>query len=150
ASEHGLVALEALGERAPTAARAELSAQLGAPLVEDDHPTLRSAERQLQAFMSGRRRAFTVPLELRGTPFERRVWGALAEIPYGRTVDYRDIAARIGQPAATRAVAGACGRNPVIIMIPCHRVVAADGIGGFSPGLPLKRRLLALERGTGD
>lgn len=107
---------------------------------------LDDAVQQLEDYFAGRLRSFDVPLDVDGTPFQRRVWKELLRIPFGKTVSYRDIARRIGKPAAVRAVGGANGRNPVCIIVPCHRVVAADGgIGGYSGGLEMKRRLLALE-----
>lgn len=114
--------------------------------VEVETPLLRQAARELSEYFDGKRKAFTVPVFPKGTPFQRRVWAALQTIPYGRTVSYKDIAAQIGRPAVTRAVGGANGKNPIPILIPCHRVIAADGsLGGYSLGLDLKRKLLALE-----
>lgn len=87
-----------------------------------------------------------LPVILSGSPFSQRVWQEVAKIPYGRTISYTELAARAGKPSAVRAAASACGRNPVPLLIPCHRVVAKDGgLGGFAWGLPLKRALLALE-----
>jgi O-6-methylguanine DNA methyltransferase len=106
--------------------------------------------RQLEEYFAGRRLVFRLPLDLdQGSPFQRRVWKALMDIPYGETVSYKEIARAIGQPSAIRAVGSAVGRNPLPIVLPCHRVIASDGsIGGFSAGLELKRRLLKLERLT--
>lgn len=107
---------------------------------------LRTAVRQLEEYFDGRRTEFDLPLDVEGTAFQRRVWAELANIPYGTTVSYRDVAARIGQSKAVRAVGAANGRNPVSIVVPCHRVVQADGsLGGYGGGLPTKRRLLSLE-----
>jgi methylated-DNA-[protein]-cysteine S-methyltransferase len=104
------------------------------------------ARRQLEEYFAGQRTAFTVPLEARGTPFQREVWEALASIPYGATASYADIARMVGRPRAFRAVGQANGANPLAIIVPCHRVIAASGgIGGYSGGLPIKRWLLALE-----
>ena len=104
------------------------------------------ATRQLAEYFSGRRREFELQLAPVGTNFQLRVWRALCEIPYGAVRNYSDIARAIGQPKATRAVGQANGRNPLPIVIPCHRVLASDGtIGGFSSGLDVKHRLLALE-----
>lgn len=109
-------------------------------------PLLRRAALELEEYFSGRRKTFTVPMQPAGTPFQQLVWAALRIIPYGRTVSYRDIAAQIGKPAAVRAVGQANGRNPLPILIPCHRVIAADGsLGGYAFGLEVKRKLLALE-----
>ena len=106
------------------------------------------AVRQLDEWFEGRRRAFDLPLELHGTVWQRRVWDVLLEIPFGETLTYGEVARRAGRPGAARAVGSAVGRNPVAIVVPCHRVVAAGGaLGGFSGGLDNKRWLLAHERG---
>lgn len=106
------------------------------------------ARRELDAFFAGRFREFTVPLAPRGTPFQQRVWNALREIPYGETRAYGQIAARIGARDAVRAVGAANGVNPIAIIIPCHRVIGANGsLTGFGGGLDRKRFLLELERG---
>ncbi|MBF6049349.1 methylated-DNA--[protein]-cysteine S-methyltransferase [Streptomyces sp. NRRL B-1677] len=102
---------------------------------------------QLEEYFAGARTRFDLPLGLAGTDFQRTVWQALLEIPYGETVSYGLLAARIGRPAASRAVGLANGRNPVGIIVPCHRVVGASGaLTGYGGGLPRKQRLLALER----
>jgi methylated-DNA-[protein]-cysteine S-methyltransferase len=101
---------------------------------------------QLTEYFAGERRAFDLPLAPRGTPFQQKVWRALCDIPFGTVRTYGDVARAIGQPLARRAVGQANGRNPLPIVIPCHRVVAGDGtIGGYSGGLHVKHRLLALE-----
>lgn len=110
----------------------------GAPLLD------RVAE-QLREYLAGQRRTFDLPLDLRGTPFQRAVWAAIARIPYGQVMTYAGVAAAVGRPGAARAVGAACGANPVAVVVPCHRVVAADGLGGYGGWLELKRRLLALE-----
>ncbi|WP_414504207.1 methylated-DNA--[protein]-cysteine S-methyltransferase [Streptomyces sp. NEAU-L66] len=102
---------------------------------------------QLQAYFRGELTIFDLPLALHGTPFQRRVWAALCAIPYGETVSYGQLAERLGAPSASRAVGLANGRNPVGIIIPCHRVVGANGsLTGYGGGLDRKRRLLAFER----
>lgn len=102
--------------------------------------------RQLEEYFSGRRRTFSVPLDLRGTEFQLRCWHALLEIPYGETRTYREIARAIGHPQAFRAVGLANNRNPIAIIVPCHRVIASDGtLCGYGGGLDLKRKLLELE-----
>ena len=107
------------------------------------------AIQQLLEYLEGKRSAFALPLDLRGTEFQRRVWEALLAIPYGQTRTYTDVARAIREPAAVRAVGAANGSNPCAIVVPCHRVVAAGGkLGGYGGGLPLKRRLLALEHAT--
>jgi methylated-DNA-[protein]-cysteine S-methyltransferase len=101
---------------------------------------------QVLEFLDGGRRSFDVEiLELAGTEFQQKVWREMMKIPFGQTRSYKQIAAAIGRPKAYRAVANACGRNPFPIIIPCHRVVATGGIGGFSLGVGLKKQLLKLE-----
>ncbi len=104
------------------------------------------ATRQLAEYFQGRRRSFDLPLEVRGTPFQQRVWKALRRIPYGETRSYGEIARQVGSPRAARAVGMANHANPVAIVIPCHRVIAAGGaLGGYACGIEFKRRLLDLE-----
>jgi methylated-DNA-[protein]-cysteine S-methyltransferase len=104
---------------------------------------------QLTEYFDGRRRKFDLPLAPRGTPFQQRVWRALLDIPYGETTSYGELASRIGQKSASRAVGLANGSNPLPIVIPCHRVIGSNGkLTGYGGGLPLKERLLALERGA--
>ena len=101
---------------------------------------------QLSEYMSGRRETFDLPLSLSGTPFEREVWAQLRAIPYGETMTYGQLATTIGRPGASRAVGRACGANPVLVFVPCHRVIGADGrLTGFAAGLDAKRALLVLE-----
>lgn len=108
---------------------------------------LSAVRSQLEEYFRGARREFDLPLAPRGTDFQRRVWDALREIPFGRTVSYIDIARRLGDPAAVRAVGAANGRNPIPIVVPCHRVIGADGsLVGFGGGIERKRWLLAHER----
>jgi methylated-DNA-[protein]-cysteine S-methyltransferase len=107
-----------------------------------------TAAAQLAAYFAGELTRFDVPLELGGTPFQRKVWAALRAVPYGQTVTYGQLAAAIGAPGSSRAVGLANGRNPVSIVVPCHRVVGADGsLTGYGGGLPRKRFLLDFERG---
>ncbi len=108
---------------------------------------LRQAVRELGEFFAGERRNFTVPLAPVGTPFQQQVWQALQTIPYGATCSYRDIACAVGRPAACRAVGMANHCNPIPILIPCHRIVGADGrLTGYAGGLAIKSRLLQFER----
>ncbi len=107
---------------------------------------LRQAVQELTEFFAGERRNFTVPLAPVGTPFQQQVWRALQNIPYGATCSYRDIACAVGRPAACRAVGMANHCNPIPIIIPCHRVVGADGrLTGYAGGLAIKSRLLQFE-----
>ncbi|PYT19182.1 MAG: cysteine methyltransferase [Acidobacteria bacterium] len=107
---------------------------------------MRETMRQLQAYFGGELKSFDVPLEIVGTEFQKRVWSALRTIPYGQTRSYSQIAAQIGAPRAVRAVGAANGRNPIPIIVPCHRVIGASGnLVGFGGGLDWKRLLLDLE-----
>lgn len=110
------------------------------------HPCLRQTEQQLQEFFAGSRVEFDLPLDLIGTPFQRAVWQELLTIPYGSTISYAQHAQRLGRPTAARAVGAAIGRNPVSIVVPCHRVVGTGGtLTGYAGGIERKRALLALE-----
>jgi methylated-DNA-[protein]-cysteine S-methyltransferase len=112
-------------------------------------PVLADATTQLREYFAGARTSFALRLALHGNPFEQRVWAALQEIPYGETASYGEIANRIGSPGAARAVGLANGRNPIAIIVPCHRVIGANGkLVGFGGGLPMKRALLDLEQGV--
>lgn len=116
-----------------------------------DGTPFRAAVTQLEEYFAGKRRRFELPLAPRGTEFQRQVWRALTEIPYGKTISYGELARRIDKPSASRAVGLANGANPLPIIVPCHRVIGADGsLTGFGGGLPIKRRLLALEGTTSD
>jgi methylated-DNA-[protein]-cysteine S-methyltransferase len=111
----------------------------------DDGP-FRAVRRQLEAYFEGELSEFDVPLNPAGTPFQRRVWEELRRIPYGTTISYGELARRVGNPAASRAVGAANGKNPIAIIVPCHRVIASDGgLGGFGGGLDRKEWLLGLE-----
>jgi methylated-DNA-[protein]-cysteine S-methyltransferase len=108
-----------------------------------------AAAAQLQAYFDGKLTQFDLPLSPAGTEFQRRVWAGLRAIPYGETITYGELAIRLGRPAASRAVGLANGKNPIAIVVPCHRVIGADGsLTGYGGGLDRKRFLLALERGT--
>lgn len=112
-----------------------------------NHPVLKAARRQLEEYFAGRRKTFELPLAPQGTAFQRRVWKALASIPYGETQSYGEIARRIGSPKAVRAVGAANGANPIPVVLPCHRVIGANGsLTGYGGGLPRKQKLLALEQ----
>jgi methylated-DNA-[protein]-cysteine S-methyltransferase len=119
----------------------------GEPADDPDGEPFAAASRQLREYFGGERTGFDLPLALDGTAFQRRVWAALQEIPYGHTVSYGQLADRIGQPSASRAVGLANGKNPVGIIVPCHRVVGADGgLTGYGGGIERKRYLLAHEQ----
>ena len=115
---------------------------------DDRTPLLDSAARQLAEYFEGRRRDFDLPLKPAGTPFQLGVWAALREIPYGQTRSYKNIACAVGRPLACRAVGMANNRNPLPIVIPCHRVIGASGsLTGYAGGLEVKESLLRLETG---
>lgn len=112
-----------------------------------DVPILRRAAAELAEYFAGERRQFELALAPSGTPFQRAVWDAIASVPYGATIAYRELAARAGQPRAVRAAGAATGRNPLSVVIPCHRIVGAGGaLTGYAGGLERKLALLALER----
>ena len=121
--------------------------------LEDDHTSLLTNNIvdmtiiQLKAYFQGDRSMFTVPLELKGTEYQQKVWQALLEIPYGKTVSYKDIACKIGNPKGSRSVGGANNKNPILIIVPCHRVIGSNGeLVGYGAGLDKKSILLELER----
>ncbi len=128
-----------------------LRVRLG-PLAPDDaHPVLMETMRQLRGYFAGEVTTFDLPLDMRGTDFQKSVWAALLAIPYGETRSYGVIAREIGRPGASRAVGAANGRNPLSIVAPCHRVVGTGGhLTGFAGGLEAKAALLALERRAGE
>jgi methylated-DNA-[protein]-cysteine S-methyltransferase len=136
---------QALSEEAPSA-NGTLSPFAPYPLPETA-PVLRTAQSQIAAYLAGKRRDVDVPIDLSGgSAFQRRVWQVIRRIPYGRVRSYKWVASRVGGARYARAVGLALGANPVPLVIPCHRVVTSDGsLGGFTGGVYLKRRLLALE-----
>ncbi|MDV3457983.1 methylated-DNA--[protein]-cysteine S-methyltransferase [Sphingomonas sp. HF-S4] len=141
ASDAGLVAILWENDRP---GRVKLGAMAEAP----DHPVLAETARQLRDYFDGRRTSFDLPLDFRGTDFQRRVWAALLTIPFGETRSYGAIARQIGRPNASRAVGAANGRNPISIVAPCHRVIGTNGaLTGFAGGLAAKELLLGIERG---
>jgi len=117
-------------------------------LVEQHtHPILMKAEQQLNEYFTGRRKGFSIALDMAGTPFQRSVWEALLAIPFGQTKTYLHLARNLGNPQATRAVGAATGRNPVSIIVPCHRVIGSTGkLTGFAGGLDAKAYLLLMEQ----
>jgi methylated-DNA-[protein]-cysteine S-methyltransferase len=120
--------------------------KLDMPSEDKEHPILRKTEDQLNAYFAGERKSFDIPLDLRGTPFQQQVWHALLTIPFGVTKSYGAIARQIGDPKTVRAVGGALNKNPVSIIVPCHRVIGASGkLVGFAGGLTNKSYLLNIE-----
>jgi methylated-DNA-[protein]-cysteine S-methyltransferase len=128
-----------IGLRLPNAAAASLGRR------DQETPVLKEAATQLQEYFAGERTDFDLRMELDGTPFQREVWAELSRIPYGETISYGELARRVGRPKGPRAVGQANGRNPIAIIVPCHRVLASNGIGGYGGGLTCKRTLLTVE-----
>lgn len=121
----------------------EMSDQIASPL-------LKKTEQELGEYFEGKRKSFDLPLRLHGTEFQKKVWEALRQIPYGETRSYQDIARIVGNPVACRAVGGANHRNPVLILVPCHRVIGSNGtLTGYGGGLEMKQYLLELEMQKG-
>ncbi|MGF6148894.1 Methylated-DNA--protein-cysteine methyltransferase, inducible [Kingella potus] len=148
ATEQGLCLLEFVGSKRIEREQQELQRLLKRPIAVGGNVHLQQAEAELNEYFSGSRIQFGVALHTPGTPFQTAVWQALQAIPYGKTVSYREQAERIGKPAAVRAVAHANGANRVSVIIPCHRVIGADGsLTGYGGGLQRKQWLLAHERG---
>ncbi|HXV83587.1 MAG TPA: methylated-DNA--[protein]-cysteine S-methyltransferase [Candidatus Binatia bacterium] len=116
------------------------------PEHDPRHPILLETERQLHEYFAGARKQFELPLELCGSEFQKRVWRALIEIPFGKTKSYLDLAKTIGSPKASRAVGAANGKNPLSIVVPCHRVIGTDGgLSGYAGGIETKAKLLSFE-----
>lgn len=108
------------------------------------------ARRELEEYFAGKRKAFGVPLAAHGTPFQRAIWSEIAKVPYGETITYAELARRAGFPGSARAAGAATGRNPIGVIVPCHRIVGQDGrLTGYAGGLPKKKALLALEGSAG-
>lgn len=123
--------------------------RVGELIDAPEYPVLIQAERELRAYFAGERTSFSVPLDASGTAFQKKAWAALLTIPYGETRSYGQLATQIGNPKASRAVGAANGRNPISIIVPCHRAIGSNGaLTGFAGGLEAKRYLLALETGV--
>jgi AraC family transcriptional regulator of adaptative response/methylated-DNA-[protein]-cysteine methyltransferase len=143
ATGHGVCAVK-LGAEAPRLKRLLAEEFSAAELAEERMPEV---EEKVRAFVAGEGSLARIPLDIRGTVFQRRVWAELRRIPRGETRTYGEIARAIGAPAAVRAVGSACGANPVALVVPCHRAVRTDGgLGGYAWGLPVKKRLLETEK----
>jgi methylated-DNA-[protein]-cysteine S-methyltransferase len=140
ASDRGLVAI--LWEKdSPRRVR------LSESVANDQHPVLLETERQLREYFAGKRKTFSIALDMRGTRFQKDVWEALLAIPFAETRSYGQLAKQLGNPRATRAVGAANGKNPVSIIVPCHRVIGSSGkLTGFAGGLDAKAQLLSLEK----
>jgi O-6-methylguanine DNA methyltransferase len=150
ASERGLVAVEfdarLPGQQTIRPNPRDLRAESGSLRFEEGGPEMSGYTNELTEYFGGNRREFTFPLDMRGTPFQLDCWRALLAIPYGETRTYADIARAVGRPQGFRAVGMANNRNPIAIVVPCHRVIASDGtLCGYGGGLDVKRKLLQLE-----
>lgn len=140
ATDSALVAVIRDNENPKRVRQAELVEQL-------DHPILLDAQQQLNEYFQGQRQTFELPLDFEGTEFQKKVWQALLNIPFGETRSYRQIAEQVGSPKAVRAVGAANGQNPISIIAPCHRVIGSGGkLVGFAGGLDNKEILLKLEQ----
>lgn len=126
-----------------------LKRRLNAEIIEQDDELLEETSRQIDEYLGGTRKEFDIPLLMAGSEFQKSVWNALMQVPYGTTASYLQIARSIGNEKAVRAVGNACKANPIGIIVPCHRIIGNDGsLGGYYGGLPLKERLLNLEKST--
>lgn len=147
-TERGLCSVK-LGERPETLSR-RLAAEFSSAQLREDRHGLKQARERVLGFLAGDATLANLPVDIRGTVFQQRVWSALRKIPRGQTRTYKDIAAAIGKPAAVRAVGSACAANPVALVIPCHRAVRSDGgMGGYAWGVERKVKLLDMERKRG-
>jgi AraC family transcriptional regulator of adaptative response/methylated-DNA-[protein]-cysteine methyltransferase len=147
AADSGICLLEYSDEARLAAQLVAVRRRYGPHIAPGDHILLHQLREELARYFAGTLHRFTMPLHISGTPFQERVWGAVAQIPYGETRSYAAIAAAIGAPRAARAVGHANGRNRLAILIPCHRLVGADGaLTGYGGGIAIKRALLELER----
>lgn len=148
-SPHGRMLLAADGNALSSVSflRQKYAPRVGKDWTRDaGAPVLRAAKRQLAEYFAGRRSRFSVRLAPRGTPFQRRVWKAIAGVRFGSTIAYAELARRAGRPGSARAAGAATGRNPIGIIVPCHRIVGSNGsLTGYAGGLAKKRALLALE-----
>jgi AraC family transcriptional regulator of adaptative response/methylated-DNA-[protein]-cysteine methyltransferase len=147
ATDEGVALLEFADRGLPAARLEALRETFQVPILPGRHPHLNTLTTELDAYFAGRRQSFSIPVIPQGTPFQRRVWTELGRIPFGTTASYLDLARNVGRPTASRAVARANGQNPIVILIPCHRVIGKDGtLTGYGGGLWRKRLLLELER----
>jgi AraC family transcriptional regulator of adaptative response/methylated-DNA-[protein]-cysteine methyltransferase len=148
ASEEALCLLEFADRRGLEASYGRMKKKFGLPVIPGTNKILEKTERELQEYFARKLRRFTVPVAMKGTPFQEDVWRELQRIPYGKTASYAEIAKRVGRPTALRAVAQTNAINRLYILVPCHRVIASDGsLSGYGGGVWRKRLLLELERG---
>jgi AraC family transcriptional regulator of adaptative response/methylated-DNA-[protein]-cysteine methyltransferase len=146
AGENGVCQLEFADRRGLERSYAEMRRRFKLPVIPGDNPALNQLRRELDEYFAGKRQTFSVPLDLRGTPFQERVWRELQKIPFAKTVSYEEMARKIGAPKSVRAVARANGSNRLYLLVPCHRVIAKDGsLSGYGGGVWRKRLLLEME-----
>ena len=146
ADDDGITRVEFVVDSLPLQGKVDRAKRETDEVVSSNSPLLKEAERQLREYFDGKRQSFDLPLSLHGTPFQLAVWAELQKIPCGETRIYGDIARALGRPGAARAVGMANHRNPVCIVVPCHRVIGADGsLTGYAGGLDKKQSLLKLE-----
>ena len=147
ASSKGLCALRLIEDRGLPAVLKEVQRDYpDVPLAEDER-AVRPLARKIEEVIAGRLAAAEVPLDMRGTPFQKQVWRELVRVPWGKTYTYSELANKVGKPRAVRAVASACARNPITFVVPCHRILAkGGGLGGYYWGLEMKRELLDREK----
>jgi AraC family transcriptional regulator of adaptative response/methylated-DNA-[protein]-cysteine methyltransferase len=147
AGDEGLELLEFVDRRALETELRALRGKLSSAIVPGEHPILKRTSEQMREYFAGTRREFDIPLKQRGSPFQLAAWNALCEIPYGDTRSYTDMARRVGSPAAVRAIGRVNGQNQIAIIVPCHRVIRADGaLCGYGGGKWRKQWLLDHER----
>jgi AraC family transcriptional regulator, regulatory protein of adaptative response / methylated-DNA-[protein]-cysteine methyltransferase len=148
AAGDALVLLEFTERRMLDAQFRTLRKYFRSPIIPGDNEVLRKLRMELVEYFAGKRRSFTVPVRMPGSAFQQNVWQALRRIPYGRSISYQELAARVGSPRAMRAVGRTNGLNRIAVVVPCHRVVAKDGsLSGYGGGIWRKQALLELERG---
>jgi AraC family transcriptional regulator of adaptative response/methylated-DNA-[protein]-cysteine methyltransferase len=146
-TERGICALRLLDGTTPAAELVDLRRKFPAADFQEDSSAAKALIHQINAVLEGQQKASSVPLDLQGTAFQKKVWQTLLTVPRGKTWSYSQLAAKVGKPRAVRAVASACARNPVGLLVPCHRILRNDGsLGGYGGGLERKRALLEMEQ----
>jgi AraC family transcriptional regulator, regulatory protein of adaptative response / methylated-DNA-[protein]-cysteine methyltransferase len=149
-TDKGVCSLRLLGRESLSVVLREMQKQYPGAELEEDTTAGRRVFREVDGWLAGKIGPRGLKLDLHGTPFQLRVWKEMLRVPHGATCSYTELARRVGKPRAVRAVAGACARNPVGLLVPCHRIVRQDGsLGGYYWGLDKKKQLLAYERATG-
>ena len=150
ATERGICLLEFDNRKNYDLQLEKMAKSLSSPIERGESPFFAQLEVELKEYFEGKRREFSVPLELVGTDFQKKVWTELLKIPYGKTISYKQLAERVGDSNASRAVANANGMNKISLIVPCHRVIGADGsLTGYASGLERKKFLLELEKNQG-